>query len=105
MTAIETTVETINVANLKTVAEMSAHSMGLAMANAVAHQQAMNHVLTAAVGSIVKGLTEVDAIQAMSVMKTLSGNDVAQQIAALTAALASGQQGAKIAQTTPPPTP
>ncbi len=57
----DSTVETLNTVNLKTVAEAAAHSIALAYENAVAHQGAMNMIREAAIGSIVKNLTEVDA--------------------------------------------
>jgi hypothetical protein len=81
----ETTVDTINIANLKTIAEAGAHSMGLAMQNAVSHQQAMNQVSLAGVGAMVKRLVEVDVNEAAGIAPLL-------------------QQLAKVAQTTPPPT-
>lgn len=74
------------------------------MANAIANQQAMQAIMQASVGQIVKKLTEVDVGEAVSILKATTGNEVASAISALQAALASAQQGAKVAQTTPPPT-
>lgn len=85
MAANETTVDTINIANLKTIAEAGAHSMGLAMQNAVSHQQSMNAVGVAGVGAMVKRLVEVDVNEAAGIAPLL-------------------QQLAKVAQTTPPQT-
>lgn len=85
MPADPTTVDTINIGNLKTIAEAGSHSMGLAMQNAVSHQQAMNAVGVAGVGAMVKRLVEVDVNEAASIAPLL-------------------QQMAKVAQTTPPPT-
>ena len=81
----ETTVQTLNIGYLKTIAEAGSHSMGLAMQNSVSHQQAMNQVSVAAVGAMVKRLVEVDVNEAAGIAPLL-------------------QQLAKIAQTTPPPT-
>ena len=81
----ETTVDTINIANLKTIAEAGAHSMGMAMQNAVSHQQSMNAIGVAGVGAIVKRLVELDVNEAAGIAPLL-------------------QQLAKVAQTTPPPT-
>ena len=100
----EEIIDSVAISNLKTVAEVASHSMGLAMQNAVAHQNRLNIVAEAAIGNITKNLTEADPIEAVSILKTLSGNDLAQQLAQLLSALASNQQGAKTAQTTPPPT-
>ena len=91
-------------ANLKNVGEAPAFYLGLAMGDAVAHQRAVSTIREAALGSIVKKLTELDASEAVSVLKATSGNDLAAQITALAAALSSSQQGVKAAQTTPPPT-
>ena len=90
--------------NLKNVAEAPAFYSAIAMANATAHQQAMQQVQLAAVGKIVKYLTEPDIEEASASVKMASGNDLAQQFMALLAAIATGQQGMKGAQTTPPDT-
>ena len=100
----EEIINSVAISNLKTIAEAASHSMGLAMQNAVSHQNRLNIVAEAALGNITKNLTETDQIEAVSVLKTLSGNDLAQQLAQLLSALASNQQSAKTAQTTPPPT-
>ena len=101
----ELIVDSVASANLKNLGDSPAFYTGLAMGNAVNHQQAMQQVQLAATGSIVKSLTEMDPAQAVSVLKATSGNEVASQIAALAAALSGNQQGAKTAQTTPPVTP
>ena len=98
-------VDSVATANMKTGAEMGSHSLGLAMENAVAHQQAMFQIRELAIGNLAKAMTEIDTEQAVSMLKATSGNEVAAQIASLAAALASGQQQTKAAQTTPPVTP
>ena len=65
----------------------------------------MNAISEAAIGSIVKNLTEIDPSQSVSLLKAMSGNDLAQQLSALAAALSGSQQGVKAGQTTPPVTP
>jgi hypothetical protein len=80
-----TTVETLNIANLKTIAEAGAFSYALAMQNSVANQQAMNQIQQAGVAAMVKRLVEVDVNEAAGIAPLL-------------------QQLAKVAQTTPPPT-
>lgn len=100
----EKIVESVSVGNLKTIADASAHSMALAMQNAVAHQQAMQQIQLSVVGNITKRLTEVDPAEARSIGKVLTGNDLAEQLAQLSSAIASIQQQMKGAQTTPPPT-
>jgi hypothetical protein len=98
-------VESVAIDNVKTVAGGPAFYSNLAMGNAVAHQQGMNAILTAAVGSVVKGLTEMDPSEAIATSRALTGHDTASGMTALLAALQSGQVGTKIAQSTPPVTP
>jgi hypothetical protein len=83
MPADPTTVETLNIGNLKTIAEAGSFAMGLAMQNAVANQQAMFQVQQAGVAAMVKRLVEVDVNEAAGIAPLL-------------------QQLAKVAQTTPP---
>lgn len=97
--------ESVAAANLKVLGDAPAFYAGLALGNATAHQQAMQSIQQASVGNIVKRLSEVDPMEAISVLKATSGNDLAQQMAALLAALASNQQSVKAAGNTPPVTP
>jgi len=101
----ETVVESVASANFKAVGEQNATLTNLMFANQVAHQGRMNIVAEAAIGSIVKKLTEIDAAEAVSVLKATSGNEVASQLSALLAALNSGGQGVKAMGNTPPTTP
>lgn len=96
--------ESVGFANIKTLGDGPAFYTNLAMGNAVAHQQALNAILAASTGKIVKVLTEVDPLEAVSALKATTGNDLGQVIASLLAALASSQQQTKVAQTTPPVT-
>jgi len=105
MPLMDTAGDAVGFANVKTVGEGPAFFTNLAFGNAVANQQAMNAIGQAAVGSIVKGLTEIDPAEAASVSKALTGHDTAATITALLAALQSGQIGTKVAQTVPPVTP
>lgn len=72
---------------------------------AAAHWSAMNQLRQAATAKAVELLLTSDAAEATALNKILTGNDVASQMQALLAALNSGQQGVKAAQTTPPVTP
>lgn len=98
-------IESVSNTNLKNVGDSPAFYTGLAMGNTVNYQQAMQQIQLAAVGSIIKKLTEIDTEEAVSVLKATSGNEVAATIAQLAAALSSNQQGSKIAGNTPPVTP
>lgn len=97
-------VDSVANANVKTVGEAAAHSMALAMQNSVAHQNRLNILAETAMAQAIKGLQEVDPLEAISTVKALTGNDNSQAILAQLAALASGQQAAKIGQSTPPET-
>jgi hypothetical protein len=97
-------VEAVTAANFKTHAEGGAFYLNLAMGDAVAHQRRTHVIAENAMGRVVKDLIEIDPAEAASVSKAVSGNDLAQQIVQLAAALGGGQQGAKVAQTTPPDT-
>lgn len=100
--------ESVGFANIKNAEVMPAGPAfysNLAMGNAVTHQQAMNQIALAATGSIVKAMNEVDPLEAISVLKATTGNDLAAVLAALVAAINANQQGGKGAQTTPPVTP
>lgn len=113
------TVDTINIANMKTIAEtlaaananlaqMAAQTAGLQMQNAAANQANQMNSATALSNAIttqaVNKLLNMDPSEAVAVGKVMTGNDVAQQLNAVLSALASGQQGVKTAQTTPPVT-
>jgi len=114
-TANEQIVDTLSIENLKTVggasaaahaglAQVAAQSLGLAMQNAVTNQQSLNAINQAATTVAVNKLLNMDAAEALAVVKANTGNDLASQMQALLAALNGGQQGVKSAQTTPPET-
>ena len=101
----ETIVDAVAGTNFKTLGDGPGFYQNMGYANAVSHQQAMNNIQLAATGRIVKYLGEMDAEEAVSVLKATTGNEVAGAITALQSALASAQQQVKTAQTTPPVTP
>jgi len=96
--------ESLAVSNIKTIAEAGAFFMARGFADATAHANRLNILAETAMAQAVKGLQEVDPIEAISTLKMLSGNDVATTLAQLLTSLASGQQAVKSAQTTPPVT-
>lgn len=101
-------VESVSIANIKTIAEMPASLANLALSNAVGFQQAMNNSLVSLMQSTnaraVTHVLDTDISDAAAVQKIASGNDLGQQLSALGAAIAQIQQTMKGAQTTPPPT-
>jgi hypothetical protein len=78
--------EAVSFNNIKAVGEQGAILSNLAMANAVSHQQAMNHLLVAATAKAVQLLVETSPSE--------GGTDIAGMM-----------QLIKAAQTTPPVTP
>lgn len=100
----ESIVDSVANTNLKNVAEAPAFYSGLAMGDAVAHQRGINTIREAAIGSIVDRIIHADPSEAISTLKMMTGDSVAQQMQALLSALNSGQQGVKSAQSTPPVT-
>lgn len=105
MPADQGLIDSVANANTKTVAEAAAHSMALIFQSNAAHFNRMNILAENALQAAIKGLHEVDPTEAVSIAKTLTGNDLAQQIAALMSAISTGQQQSKTAGNTPPVTP
>jgi len=97
-------VDAVTNSNFKNVAEAPAFYAGLAMGDAVAHQRAVNAVREAALAAALKNFADIDPLEAVSALKVISGNDLAQQLSAMGSAIAQIQQLMKGAQTTPPPT-
>lgn len=91
--------ESSNAGSLNTIAEQPAmlsnlafanlvSNVNLAQQNAVANQQAMNQLLVTVVGKIVNLLANLSPMEAAAVVKLDTGNDIAEQLADLKAALA-----------------
>lgn len=91
-------VESVAIANAKSVAEQPAilanlalsnviANINLAQQNAVSNQQALNEIGVSVVGKVVNLLTTLGPLEAMSAEKVLTGNAVAEEIADLKAAL------------------
>ena len=79
-------IETVSIENLKTVAGFSASMSNVMLANSVSNQQTVNGIMAAALGKIVKELTETDVSEAAGLSTIL-------------------QQAVKAAGNTPPVTP
>jgi ATP:corrinoid adenosyltransferase len=103
------------IANQQLAQANSVANAQLEQADAVAHQRRMNILgelnLANAIKGIGEDINEPSVENAVSAQKLLTGNDMAQNIAALNAAfsnmsqqLAGIQQSIKAAQTTPPET-
>ena len=112
----EQAVDSLTIDNVKTVAAAGAEaqatmSKGIATAvnilvnDAVASSSRRNNIADGAMAAALKDMVTVDPQEAISIAKTMTGNDLAQQLAQLLSAINSGQQSTKAAQTTPPVTP
>jgi len=117
--ATEQTLDTINNANLKTVAEAGAWSIAqkamsdishaarcdkiaeISLGNLAAHQGRMMQLSEMVIGKFGENATSMDPMEAVATSKLLrSESDAA--LTSILAALSSGQVSAKIAQSTPP---
>lgn len=101
---VNSAVEAVNVANVKTVAEMAAWTTAQAMRDHVAHSNRLNILAETYLSRALKSADEVDPEQAAATLKLLTGNDFAQTLASFGAVVAQLQQIVKGAQTTPPVT-
>jgi hypothetical protein len=90
--------ESIAIGNVKSIAEQSSmlsnlaysnlvNNINLSQQNAVSAQQAMNQLMITVVGKIVNLLANLSPMEAVAVTKMDTGNEVAEQIADLKAAL------------------
>jgi len=101
---VDSAVEAVNVANVKTVAEMAAWSTAQSMKDHVAHANRLNILAETYLSRALKSADEVDPEQAAATLKLLTGNDLAQTLSSFGAVVAQLQQIVKTAQTTPPAT-
>ena len=95
--------DSVTNSNFKNVADAPGWSQALAMQNAVAHQNRVNLIAEAAVGNIVRRLSELTIADAKAQEMVATG-DLANKIAEVGAAVASLQASIKGGQTTPPET-
>lgn len=105
MAADQGLIDSVANANTKTVAESTAFWTAQAMGNHVQSQNRLQILAETALAKSIELLQNISMEEASAVNKVGTGNDVAAQMQALLAALNSGQQGVKVAQTTPPVTP
>jgi hypothetical protein len=101
---VDSAVEAVNVANVKTVAEMAAWSTAQSMKDHVSHSKRLDILAETYLSRALKSADEVDPEQAAATLKLLTGNDLAQTLSSFGAVVAQLQQMVKTAQTTPPST-
>jgi len=104
-------VDAVANSNFKNIAEAGAFYASLSMRDAVESQRRMSAIADQATGHLLKSYNDMDASEALALVKANTGfdrasqaNDLAKVIEQLAAALASVQQFAKVAQSTPPVT-
>lgn len=107
--------DSVAAANLKMLGDTPALMSQISTQDLIGHRNRMNILAEtslassvtlqqAAVGNVVRRLTELDISEAASQNKIATGNDLATQLGAMLTALNSGQQGVKSAISTPPTT-
>jgi hypothetical protein len=88
---------------LASVYQTTAQVVGIAMQNATAAQQQLNTVSQAVTTQGASSVLTLDTTAAARAsLQLTTGNDLATQLAQLLAALVSGQQAVKVAESTPP---
>jgi len=100
----ETIVDTVSVGNLKTIGEMHDVQLYRQRENAISHDQRMDKIAEFHLAAHSKAMVETDASEAYANKQQFTGDAGADVLVRLLSALNSGQQGAKVAQTTPPET-
>lgn len=107
--------DSVTQVDTKVLGEIPAQTMGMlthgmvqdqlrANQNATVQQQQGWLLGNAVITMAVNKLMNLDPAEAVSLLKTMSGNDLGQQLAGLVSAIGGGQEATKSAQTTPPVT-
>lgn len=91
--------------NVKTIGEALAFLQTQSLQDLLASRNRLDRISEAVIARATQSIIEPDPLEAVATQKILSGNDLAQQVAQLTASVAAMQQTVKAAQTTPPVTP
>jgi hypothetical protein len=105
--------DSVSASNLKMLGDTPALQSQISTQDLLGHRNRMNILAEtslassvtlqqAAVGNVVRRLTELDISESTAQNKVATGNDLAAQLGAMLTALNSGQQGVKSAITTPP---
>lgn len=97
-------VEAVANSNFKTMSEQTMLVANTQAQNMAAHQGRMLAISEAAVGNIVKNLTEFDVGESAAIGQMIDSR-LAPFMTAINGVLGLAQQNTKVAQTTPPVTP
>jgi hypothetical protein len=116
--ALEDTIDTVNNANLKSIAEIPSWSsvqktandvshakrvdqlVEMAMQNMINYQQRINTISESYIGRLVDTASSIDPVEAVATAKLFKGESDSSILSLLTS-LAAGQQEVKVAQSTP----
>ena len=93
-------IDALTVSNVKTVAESASFAMGTLFQHQVNHARRLDSLAEAHLGKVLNNFASVDPVESVSTAKLFKGESDSA-VASLLAQLASGQVGAKIAQSTP----
>ena len=93
-------IDALTVSNVKTVAESASFAMGTLFQHQINHARRLDSLAEAHLGKVLNNFASVDPVEAVSTAKLFKGESDSA-VASLLAQLASGQVGAKIAQSTP----
>lgn len=108
---IDQAAEVIGVNNIKTVGELSALIAAQIVQNAVGHTNRINRLsenflglANTATGSLMKSMSEIDPMEAVGAVKTLTGDDIASKLSNIVGVISAIVQAVKAASITPPET-
>lgn len=93
-------IDALTIGNVKTIAESSSFAMASLFQHQVNHARRLDSLAEAHLGKVLNKFASVDPIEAVATSKLFKGESDSS-ISSILAQLASGQVGAKIAQSTP----
>ena len=93
-------VDALTIGTVKTVGEAASFAMASLFQHQVNHARRLDSLAEAHLGKVLKNFSSVDPIEAVSASKLFKG-EADSGLASILAQLASGQIGAKTAQSTP----
>lgn len=93
-------VDALTIGNVKTVGEAASFAMASLFQHQVNHARRLDSLAEAHLGKVLNSFASVDPVEAVSAAKLFKGESDSG-ISSILAQLASGQIGAKVAQSTP----
>ena len=93
-------VDALTIGNVKTVGEAASFAMASLFQHQVNHARRLDSLAEAHLGKVLNNFASVDPVEAVSAAKLFKG-EADSGLSSLLAQLASGQIGAKVAQSTP----